>query len=142
MSIKSALHALFGDSAPLPLPMPDDEAPFRSDPCPDCGCEQMTAGGPVTFCESNGIRARVRQEGAVLTCLGCGARWFSTKSGLRKPHEAALPPSWAMQDLQATMRKAQDAAAAAQRERQEKAAEQKPKPRGPHTGFRTPPRPF
>lgn len=138
---------------PLPEPVPfvDEldglaarlelaEPSFRRDACPECGCEHFAAGGPVTQHESNGERSRVRQESAVLSCLGCGARWFGTKDGLRKPHEAALPPAWAMMDLQARVQKAQHEASEAQRERQRE-AKQRPAPRGPHAGFRTPPPP-
>ena len=123
------------------VPTMDLEPPepkFRIDKCPGCGCEHFTAGGPVTQHESNGARARIKQESAVLSCLGCGERYFGTKDGLRKPHEAALPPAWAMADLQARLQKAQDAAGA-ERRRVQAEADKRPKPS--RTEFRTPPKP-
>ena len=106
------------------------EPTFRHDKCPECAGEYFTGGGQVLTLESNGDRARLTPDGAVLCCLKCGTRLYSTPDGLRKPHPDALPPAWAMTDLQSRMQKAQDAARAAQEDKQREAARQ-PAPRGP-----------
>ncbi len=115
------------------------EARYRTDKCLECGCAYFSAGGPVYTVESNGSRSVMNPEGAVLSCLGCGERYYSTADGLRKPAEGALPPAWAMSDLQKRMQSAQDA------ERSErarlKAEAEKTKPGKRPTQFRTPPKP-
>jgi hypothetical protein len=114
------------------------EPQFRRDKCAECGGEHFTAGGPVTRVESNGERAKLTQDGAVLSCLGCGARYYTTRDGLRRPAEGALPPAWAMSDLQARMQKAQDAERAERARLQEEA--KRTKPGKQPTQFRTPPK--
>ena len=118
------------------------EPPRRVDPCPSCGCEYMTAGGPTVTHESNGESARIVQSSAVLCCLGCGERWYGTPRGLKRPHEAALPPAWASIDLHARMTAERDKATAAADERKRSAAEtQLNRPRRAHEVFRRPPNP-
>jgi len=114
------------------------EARFRADKCLECGSAYFSAGGPVYTVESNGSRSVMNPEGAVLSCLGCGERYYSTADGLRKPAEGALPPAWAMSDLQARMQKAQDAERSERARLQEEA--KKTKPGKQPTQFRTPPK--
>lgn len=108
--------------------------PMRDDACPSCGCEFFTPGGPVVHVRSNGERAETPASGAILCCLGCGERWYSTPSGLKRPHESALPPAWAMADLQA---KAREVAKQRTDERAERTGRRLA---GPHEGFRHPPK--
>jgi hypothetical protein len=100
-----------------------------------CGCRDFTAGGQTVRVSPAGARA----SGVVLSCLGCGARWYNTRAGLRKPHESALPSAWAMQDIQARAAKAQADSMAARLSRRQ--AEHSPVSRGPLAGFRVPPVP-
>jgi len=100
-----------------------------------CGCSDFTTGGQVVRVNRDGARV----GGNVLTCLGCGERWYNTARGLRRPHEAALPPAWSMAMLQGKAAKAQ---ADAQHEReQRRLATMGQQTRGPAAGFRTPPAP-
>lgn len=83
---------------------------------------------------SNGAECRVDQSGAVLSCLQCGARWYTTPQGLRAPHELALPPAWAMADMQAKARAEQHNRA------QERSTTPRKAMTGPASGFAMPPR--
>jgi len=130
---------LGGATAALPAEAPD-EPPYRQDACPDCGCDDFTAGGPTVRHESNGSHSRVPALSAVLCCLGCGARWYGTPHGLKRPHEAALPPQWAIIDAQAKAQREQAQQQRAQVARQA-ANGPHPIPRGPGDGFRKPPKP-
>jgi hypothetical protein len=107
------------------------EPPYREDCC-TCGSTYFVPGGPVVTCRSNGTTAKADTNGAVLTCLGCGERWYQTPNGLRSPHEAAMPAPWAMRDLQAR------ANSKPTRERDP----ERPVRRmaGPHEGFALPPK--
>jgi hypothetical protein len=139
--IIEAIRRMMGMAAPM-----DDarnaaaHAPEREDRCPDCGCAHFTGGGVVLTHRSDGTVAVVVPGSAVLSCLGCGARWYGTPSGLQRPHEASLPPAWAMHDLQARMESARRDAMAAKEKRRDEAAET-PAPRGASAGFRRPPVP-
>lgn len=93
--LRAALRALLGAPA-LPAPR---QAEFRDDAC-TCGSEFFTAGGQSVSISSNGVASRVAPVGAVLTCLACGLRWYSTPKGLREPHRDAMPSAWAARDLQ------------------------------------------
>ena len=106
--------------------------------CPGCGCSQFTGGGQSLTPLTNGVRVRIEVSGAVLSCLGCGARWYTTPQGLKVPHEAALPPAWAMHDLQ----KRASTALSAQPTTGPARDPGKPPKRmaGPHEGFVMPPK--
>lgn len=128
--------ALFREAAPSKTQFPEAvavEPPFRDDAC-TCGCAFFTPGGPVVVCRSNGVKAETPASGAVLSCLGCGQRWYQTPNGLRTPHESALPPAWAMRDMQER--------ATAARERVRERDPERPHKRmaGPHEGFALPPK--
>lgn len=100
-----------------------------------CGSRAFTAGGPAVAPYCDGRLAWVEPSGAVLSCLACGKRWYTTPEGLREPHEAAMPPAWAMQDLQA-------AAAARQAAMREERDPQRHNPKRPlDREFKRPPRP-
>ena len=73
--------------------------PFATLAC-TCGSRAFTAGGPSVSAEANGVTARTTPQGAVLSCLQCGKRWYTTPEGLREPHRDALPPTWAAMDMQ------------------------------------------
>jgi hypothetical protein len=103
--------------------------------CAECGCGDFTPGGHTVRVS----RAGARVHGEVLTCLGCGARWYNTGRGLKHPHESALPPAWAMMDLQGRAAKAQTDAQLVRQERLVKA--QQHAAAGPTAGFRKPPAP-
>jgi hypothetical protein len=112
---------------------------FAAEPPPDfecsCGCRDFTPGGQTVRVNADGARP----VGVVLSCLGCGARWYNTRAGLRKPHESALPSAWAMQDIQARAAKAQADTLAARMQRKQE--NHTPVARGPLAGFRVPPVP-
>ena len=118
------------------------DAPIAASVGPDyectCGCRDFTAGGPTVRASSAGVMA----QGQLLCCLACGDRWYSTPSGLRHPHESAMPPAWAAMDLQARAAKAQSEAVAARMRTRTEAPRPEAVPvRAPHRGFRTPPTP-
>lgn len=128
MSLRAAWNALIGahDVNDLPPVVPND-------PCPDCGCEDFTAGGATV----HGRRGIIVPASAVVCCLGCGARWFGTRAGWRKPHDAAMPPAWAMSDLQSrTVRAQADRLTQRQKENEQAAP---PPSRNPARGFNRPP---
>lgn len=104
----------------------------------ECGCRDFTVGGATVRVSSAGPR----ESGAVLCCLACGSRYYSTMTGLRRPHESALPPAWAMLDLQSRAAKAQSESAAAKMRARTDPPRPEPVPvRAPHRGWRTPPQP-
>jgi len=112
----------------------EPEKPYRDDACPSCGHEYFTPGGPVVTCRSNGEKAVADTSGAVLSCLGCGERWYQTRKGLKKPADGALPPAWAQSDLYARVK--------ADQVRRGTEREERPAKRlaGPHEGFALPPK--
>lgn len=115
-----------------------DSAPPAVDHECVCGCRDFTAGGMTVRASSAGVR----EHGALLCCLACGERYYSTPAGLRRPHESAMPPAWAMLDLQARAAKAQSESAAARMRARTEPQRPEPVPvRSPHRGFRTPPTP-
>lgn len=127
--------ALFSEPKPTTTRSDAPPAPpMRDDACPSCGCERFTPGGPVVVCRSNGVTALTEQSGAVLSCLGCGERWYQTPKGLKRPHESALPPAWAMADMQA---RAREVAKQRTVDRPERPAKRMA---GPHEGFALPPK--
>lgn len=126
---KGVVHDLSACNKPAP---PDD---FE---CPECACKDFTMGGQTARVNRTGARP----HGQVLTCLGCGARWYNTGRGLKHPHESALPPAWAMADLQGRAAKAQADAQLAREQRLKQAMSQHPQTAGgPTAGFRKPPAP-
>ena len=142
--IVAAWRALWGlaDDSSVPTNDYAPATPHRIDGCPSCGCEHMTAGGATVRHESNGSESRVVQVDGVMCCLSCGERWYGTPQGLKRPHEAALPPQWAMLDMQARATASQTAARReATARRDDPDANDVPRKRGPSTGFRVPPKP-
>jgi hypothetical protein len=111
------------------------ELPPPMHPACTCGSRSFTAGGPAVRPLCDGRLAWVEPSGAVLSCLACGKRWYTTPEGLREPHPDAMPPAWAMQDLQRE-------AAARQSAMREDRDPAKHAPKRPlDREFRRPPRP-
>lgn len=117
------------DAPPVAAP---PERP-RMTPACTCGSRQFTAGGQsvTPFCD--GERAWVEPAGAVLACLHCGKRWYTTPSGLSEPHEGSMPPAWAAMDAQAKVIRARE-------DQREKSAKDNPPMRSLPQEFRRPPR--
>lgn len=105
-------------------PSPEPAAPLSHPAC-TCGSVSFTAGGAVVSPWHDGSRSGLETTGGVLSCLACGARWYSTAHGLRTPHRDALPPAWAMQDLQ---REAAEKRVQQIEDAREKAAKSGPRP--------------
>jgi hypothetical protein len=103
VSLRAWLYRVF-----VQMPSDQDEpavalvapVPRPRDTCPECDSTHFTAGGQAVSAWHDGIGCGVLPAGAVLCCLKCGARWYVTESGLKKPHRDAMPPAWAMRDLQ------------------------------------------
>lgn len=105
-------------------PAPEPEPP-RSHPACSCGSVSFTVGGQCVSPWHDGSRSGLDITGGVLSCLNCGARWYSTIAGLRTPHRDAMPTAWAMADLQ---REAADKRAAQVAEARESATRQRQRP--------------
>ena len=98
--------SLFGKDraeSPANVPVrPEPESPRRPrmDAMCTCGSSEFAPGGPVVTPWHDGERTGVEGAGSVLSCLNCGTRWYTTPKGLRTPHRDAMPPAWAMADMQ------------------------------------------
>lgn len=131
MSLKHAWRALFGKPAYY------DDADFASmirrgvscPVCPDCPSDDFAVGATT-------LRGK-----PIVTCMGCGARWFLSGGVWRKPHPNALPAAWSQLDSLARMEKRQTEIAEQQRSltRTNATAESQPRRRASHEGFRRPP---
>lgn len=89
------LREFFGMGRKAPdSPVAPAEPPYRDDACPSCGCQHFQPGPPVVRARSNGVSAQSKPESAMLLCLGCGAAWYGTASGLVEPDERAVPAAW------------------------------------------------
>lgn len=100
-------------------------------PCPACPSDDFAIGATT-------LRGK-----PVVTCLGCGARWYLSGSAWRRPHEKSLPAAWAQVDTLARMEAQQSEIAATVRTRVPGTPElsQHPRRRAANEGFRRPPSP-
>lgn len=99
-------------------------------PCPDCPSIDFVAG------------ATTLRGAPIVTCMGCGARWYLSGGAWRKPHPRSLPAAWAQLDSLERMERQQ--AEIAKRASAESRGDGPPPPplprrRQPHEGFRRPP---
>jgi hypothetical protein len=102
-----------------------DGAPL---PCPDCPSDDFAVGATT-------LRGQ-----PIVTCMGCGARWYMSNGTWRKPHPNALPAAWAQLDSLARMEKRQESIAEQSRALTRTAGAEIPaRRRAAHEGFRRPP---
>jgi hypothetical protein len=113
------------------------ERPVMRPAC-TCGSRSFSAGGQAVSPLCDAVRAWVEPSGAVLSCLSCGRRWYTTPDGLREPHRDAMPPAWAAMDMQ---REAVERRAAQVEGAREAARLNGPAKRPIAREMRTPPRP-
>lgn len=102
-----------------------------------CGSAEFAPGGPVVHAWQDGETCGVEPSGSVLSCLACGTRWYTTPRGLRNPHRDAMPPAWAMADMQREQVERREAERAESLRQRDAAPRREPASRR----FSAPPRP-
>ncbi len=123
MSLRTWSSRVLGAGSPVP---PAEPAPPAIPPCPSCPSNDFAVG------------ATTLAGAPIVTCMGCGARWYLCAGAWRKPHEKALPAAWAQMEALSRM-EAQQAEIAQNVRRTTNGEQLTPRRRAPHEGFRRPP---